>query len=131
MCKTELHIRTYICSSIFRVQCSRKSSQTVCEEFMNGGSPNIFHFSSFFGNGNLFAKLSKSSQNVPLPPQLVREPLFLHACNEPHLGFYRGPVPHSCHVVIMCSSLRLSSSLFVSLLSSPCSSFYFCTCTTR
>ena len=81
--------------------------------------PKYFSFLLFFlGTGTC----SRNFPKVPLPPQLVREPLFLHTCNEPHLGFYRGPVPHSCHVVIMCSSLRLSSSLF-SPLPAPLSTF--------
>ena len=59
--------------------------------------------------GSLVHKLGELLANVP---QLFCEPLFLHTCYVPYAGFYIGPVPHRCHVVIMCYSLRLSFSLF-------------------
>ena len=79
---------------------------------MNRGSRNIFHFFLFRGTG----PCSQNFQKFAKVPQLVRESLFPHTWYVPHVGFYRGPLPQSCHVLIVCSYLCLVLSLFYPLL---------------
>ena len=69
--------------------------------------------------GSLVYNLSELFVNVL---QLVCEPLFFHACYVPYVGFYIEPVPHSCHILIMCSSLCFSLSFF-SFLPAPLYTF--------